>query len=198
MDLSESLWTFAGPSGRSAEFGPEAFRACLRRWRPAGERSGPPEPDLVLGDVSFDFKALSARKTLLFVTYHYADPFARPSDEPAAEAETWGKARPYVNLHLHALVEELLAASPYDLGATLHDRLSRNYLAAGDPPAGSAERLAEGDITDEDRAWLEADLSRLGEYGSYELTEEQLAEEKPIRYVPGLGLVVEEDDGSAG
>ena len=48
-------------------------------------------------------------------------------------------------------------------------------------------------MNDEDRAWLDSDLSRLGEYPPYELTEEQLAGEQPITYMPGVGLVVLDD-----
>ena len=54
--------------------------------------------------------------------------------------------------------------------------------------------MTEG-MNDEDRAWLESDLSRLGEYPPYELTEEQLAGELPIRHVPGVGLVADDNPG---
>ncbi len=210
VDLSESLWSFWGPSGRRAEFGPDEFGGCLRHVRsaegPREEMAGPSSPDLVLGDVSIDFKALSERKTLLFVTYHYADsiagrladPLTRSSGEPAAgAAETWGEARRYVNLHLHALVEELLAASWHERGKALLDDLARPSVAreASLDPVGDSP----GDgMTEEDRAWLETDLSRLDEYDPYELTEEQLLDEEPIRYVPGLGLVVDEGDEASG
>lgn len=194
VDLSESFWNLRGPAGRSVEFGPDAFRGCLRRKRLGGEMAGPSSPDIVLGDVFIDFKALSARKTLLFLTYHSAAPFAWPSGEPAGDAETWGRMRRDVNLHLRALIEDLLAASWHERGASLHDDLTR-ASAAGDTPVGS-EGFVEDAMTDEDRAWMETDLSRLHEYDPYELTEEQLAEEETIRYVPGLGLIVEDDDGS--
>ncbi len=42
---------------------------------------------------------------------------------------------------------------------------------------------------DEDRAWLESDLSRLGGHEPYELSGEQRT-----MHVPGVGLVV--DDGA--
>jgi hypothetical protein len=45
--------------------------------------------------------------------------------------------------------------------------------------------------TDEDIAWMESDLSRLGEYETYEWAEGELQDEAPVRYEPGRGLRVE-------
>lgn len=45
--------------------------------------------------------------------------------------------------------------------------------------------------TDEDIAWIEGDLSRLGEFEPYEWAESELEDETPVRYQPGWGLRVE-------
>ncbi len=50
--------------------------------------------------------------------------------------------------------------------------------------------------TDEDIAWMEGDLSRLGEYEPYEWAEGELEDETPVRYEPGQGLWVEGDKRS--
>lgn len=51
--------------------------------------------------------------------------------------------------------------------------------------------------TDEDVGWMESDLSRLTEYGTYEWAEGELEEGTPISYVPGRGLRVEGGKGNA-
>ncbi len=55
------------------------------------------------------------------------------------------------------------------------------------------ERLRqEPGLSQEDRDWMERDLSRLGEFEPYEWEEGELEEGKPVRYEPGVGIVVEE------
>jgi len=44
---------------------------------------------------------------------------------------------------------------------------------------------------EQDRTWMESDLSRLGEFEPYEWKEGELEEGKPVRYEPGVGFVVE-------
>jgi hypothetical protein len=44
----------------------------------------------------------------------------------------------------------------------------------------------------EDQAWMDADLSRLGEFEPYEWEEGEIKDGKPIEYVPGVGLVIKE------
>ncbi len=51
--------------------------------------------------------------------------------------------------------------------------------------------------TDEDIAWMESDLSRLGEYEPYPWTEGELEDEAPVRYEPGRGLRIEGGKRSA-
>lgn len=45
--------------------------------------------------------------------------------------------------------------------------------------------------TDEDIAWMESDLSHLGEYEPYDWAEGELEDEMPVRYEPGQGPRVE-------
>ena len=49
--------------------------------------------------------------------------------------------------------------------------------------------------TDEDIAWMESDLSRLGEFEPYEWAEGELEDETPVRYEPGRGLRVAKPGG---
>lgn len=75
---------------------------------------------------------------------------------------------------LHQLIEEL---SPGALEAV--ERLLED-LRAGE----------RGEMTAEDRAWLESDLSHLGEFEPYDWGEEGPPPVKPVKYVPGRGLVL--------
>lgn len=43
----------------------------------------------------------------------------------------------------------------------------------------------------QDTAWMESDLSRLGEVEPYEWEEGELEDEAPVRYTPGQGLLAE-------
>ena len=195
VDLSESLWSFRGPAGRSVEFGPDAFRGCLRRehlWSEASpaarERAevffgSARWADWVLERGEIDVESLASGKTLLVLRTFLAD-HGRAESPPAGTADDFGAVHAALNLDLRAVFTHVLPASwaadrerPWDNLAAVH--------------AGSAGEAS--DATEEDSAWLEGDLSRLGEYDPYELTEAQLAEEQPIRYVPGLGLVVEDE-----
>lgn len=44
----------------------------------------------------------------------------------------------------------------------------------------------------EDLAWLNADLLNLGVYEPYKWAEGELEEEKPVKYTPGKGVLIEE------
>jgi predicted transcriptional regulator len=61
------------------------------------------------------------------------------------------------------------------------------------------ERAVEGTTaeapTAEDLAWLEADLSRLGEFEAYDWGPNGVPEGRPVRYVPGKGLIIEDRRG---
>jgi len=52
--------------------------------------------------------------------------------------------------------------------------------------------------TDEDIAWMDGDLSRLGEFEPYDRAEGEPEDEAPVRYEPGRGLGVAEPGGKAG
>lgn len=51
--------------------------------------------------------------------------------------------------------------------------------------------------TNEDIAWMESDLSRLGEYEPYEWAEGELEDETPVRHEPGRGLRVAKPGGKS-
>ncbi len=67
--------------------------------------------------------------------------------------------------------------------------LASEGLDALATPGGSTSSV-EG-RTDEDGAWLESDLSRLGEFEPYEWAEGELEEGALVRYEPGVGPVIE-------
>lgn len=48
-----------------------------------------------------------------------------------------------------------------------------------------------GDLSREDRDWMESDLSHRGGFEPYEWEEGELEEGQPVRYEPGVGLLVE-------
>ncbi len=55
----------------------------------------------------------------------------------------------------------------------------------------TAERASGEPDSAEDRAWLGSDLSKLGEFETYEWEEGELEEGQPVSYEPGVGVVVE-------
>ena len=214
VDLSGSRWFLKGPPGRSKEFEPETFRGCLQLEH---LRSGVPREasadareraeaffgsarwaDAVLERGEIDLTYLSSGKTLLVLTAYLADHAraleagpgrGRPEHGgPGDPDDDLGAVRAALNLDLRAVFAHVLPAS----WSGNRERLWENLAAA----SHAAHAGGGSGMTEEDRAWLETDLSRLGEYDPYELAEEQLAGERPIRYVPGLGLVVEDDGES--
>ena len=54
---------------------------------------------------------------------------------------------------------------------------------------GVIRRELEGEV---DRAWMESDLSRLGEFDLYEWEQGEIEEGKPVRYEPSAGGFVVE------
>ena len=48
------------------------------------------------------------------------------------------------------------------------------------------------ELTAEDQAWMDSDLSRLGEYEPYDWGPEGPPAGRPIRYQPGVGFVIED------
>ncbi len=91
----------------------------------------------------------------------------------------------------------LLKISPY----AMRDLARRNVVPAR--KVGKAWRFIRGSLLKwlegqekehlslEDRAWLETDLSRLGEIEPYDWGPQGVPKEQPIRYVPGVGPIVE-------
>lgn len=80
--------------------------------------------------------------------------------------------------HLHQLVDQLPDSKTEAAGQLLE------VLAAGDD-------FEEG-MTAEDRAWLESDLSDEGALEPYDWGPAGPPRGNPVRYVPGVGLVVDE------
>lgn len=66
----------------------------------------------------------------------------------------------------------------------VREALIREYQEA-------AAYAPDGPGSDEDRAWLDNDLSGLGEFEPYEWNEGELEEGRPVSYEPGVGVVVE-------
>ncbi len=54
-----------------------------------------------------------------------------------------------------------------------------------------ATEYALDEMAGEDLAWLDNDLSKLGEFEPYEWEEGELDEGRPVSYEPGVGVVVE-------
>jgi hypothetical protein len=76
-------------------------------------------------------------------------------------------------------------------GSFYEDQPSRNPLKEW------LEGVLERELkrTDEDIAWMEGDLSRLGEYEPYEWSDGELGDETPVVYEPGRGLRVTKPGG---
>jgi hypothetical protein len=55
------------------------------------------------------------------------------------------------------------------------------------------QALTEALERQEDRSWMESDLSNLGEFEPYEFKEGDLERGDPVEFVPGLGFVIVED-----
>ena len=72
----------------------------------------------------------------------------------------------------------------------LHDLVDRLPDSVTDEAARLLATLQDGP-TEEDRAWMDSDLSRLGEFEPYEWGPAGPPEGRPIRYVPGRGPVIE-------
>lgn len=55
----------------------------------------------------------------------------------------------------------------------------------------SLSSVAGDDLREEgDAAWLETDLSNLGSYEPYDWEPGELGEGLPVKYVPGVGIVI--------
>ena len=72
----------------------------------------------------------------------------------------------------------------------LHQLVDQLPEGAADEASRLLEALRDG-RTPEDEVWMDTDLSRLGEFEPYEWGPEGPPEGRPIRYVPGIGPVVE-------
>ena len=53
--------------------------------------------------------------------------------------------------------------------------------------------VASEQLVEEDKNWLEADLSNLGSYEPYEWQPGELKEGLPVKHLPGKGIVIVEE-----
>lgn len=53
--------------------------------------------------------------------------------------------------------------------------------------------VASEQLVEEDKNWLEADLSNLGSYEPYEWQPGELNEGLPVKHLPGKGIVIVEE-----
>lgn len=79
----------------------------------------------------------------------------------------------------------------------LHELVNQLPDSKTEAAAELLEALAHGDefekgMTAEDRAWLESDLSDMGQLEPYDWGPAGPPPGNPVRYVPGLGSVVDE------
>ena len=87
------------------------------------------------------------------------------------------------------------------LSVDVHPELRRRVRVAAASRDQSVKEWLEDVLerelkrSDEDIAWLESDLSRLGEIEPYEWAEGELEDETPVRYEPGQGLRVAKPGG---
>lgn len=90
---------------------------------------------------------------------------------------------------LHELADhlpELLAGEVVDFAEFLAAKSGRR--------AGNAE--TDPELEAQDRAWLDSDLSGLGDLEPYDWGPGGPPEGKPVRYVPGEGFVIEGGRGA--
>ena len=99
-----------------------------------------------------------------------------------------------VTWRLEPALYEAVRAAAQAAGLSVQS-FAREALRAAVETAGAASQPApdrRAEPTDEDRAWLEADLSRLGEFEPYEWGPSGPPQGRVVRFVPGQGLVIED------
>jgi hypothetical protein len=53
--------------------------------------------------------------------------------------------------------------------------------------------VADNELSEEDAAWLESDISDLGDCEPYDWQPGEIGEGLPVKYIPGVGVVVVEE-----
>ncbi len=86
-------------------------------------------------------------------------------------------------------LRELIDKLPDTEGQTAL-RFLEYLVERGAMELGGQDRSADG-LGEEDRLWLESDLSNLGEVEPYDWKGESPNSGKPVRHVPGVGAVIE-------
>lgn len=100
---------------------------------------------------------------------------------------------------LYEAVRAAAHAAGVSVQAFAHQALRAAVEATGSSGTGAREggRLEPGGAgpTAEDHAWLDTDLSRLGEFEPYDWGPDGPPRGRPLRHIPGQGLVVEDRHG---
>lgn len=91
---------------------------------------------------------------------------------------------------LRRRVKMVAASKDQSVKEWIEGAIKRELLAETQATTG---RVTSSGRTRKDSAWLESDLSRLGEFESYEWAEGELDEGEPARHHPGAGAVAEND-----
>lgn len=83
-----------------------------------------------------------------------------------------------------------------DIYAALKKRIKLAAVSSDQSVRAWIEQALTGALErQEDRGWLESDLSRLGEIEPYEFAEGELEQGNPVRYINGVGFVVDMSEG---
>ncbi len=91
---------------------------------------------------------------------------------------------------MEALIEEILNKLHHLPEANVREVLDFVEFLAWRSNHSSTNQQEE--LEEQDKVWRESDLSNLGSYEPYDWQHGELEAGKPIRYVPGVGLVIEE------
>lgn len=91
---------------------------------------------------------------------------------------------------MEALIEEILNKLHHLPEANVREVLDFVEFLAWRSNHSSTNQQEE--LEEQDREWLDSDLSNLGSYEPYDWQPGELEIGKPVRYVPGVGLVIEE------
>lgn len=100
-----------------------------------------------------------------------------------------------VDPELRRRVKMVAASKDQTVKEWIEGAIKRELIAETQTATG---RESEGAGTRDDRAWLESDLSRLGEFEPYEWAEGELDEGEPVRRHSSAGAVAENDEPYAG
>lgn len=97
---------------------------------------------------------------------------------------------------LRRMVKIAAASTDRSVSEWIEEAVRHKLEREGQGYAGEQREPKDGaEKTVEDRNWIESDSSRLGEFEPYEWRADELEEGKPLRFEPGVGIVVEGGKG---